>query len=258
MRSEDIEIKQKNEDNFLYKYKNNSKYKAKVQLIGWGIFIGILVLWINISSVFSDDSYQYLNEVTNTIIEEKEESSLINKLKVNNYLYKIEIIKNKENIEDKIYYDGQVFNNVKKIIKTYNDVIEEYYIENNNYYLKDNNTYSLVTSNNYYSFISETFMDLNTIINYINIGEIDSTTNFNDGKVVKNYVIILKNIILNNSEEYITISVLEDNINNILEFDVDYTNLYNFYDINKLNSLKVKYSISNFNEVEKFNDIIIK
>lgn len=249
--------KEVNEDSFFDKYKNDSRYKAKVQLIGWGILIIGLILWVNIASVFSDNSYDYLNEVTNTIKEEKG-SSLISELKKNNYAYKIEIIKNKDNSEDKITYEGKVYNNSRNINKIYNDITEKYYIENNNYYLKNNDIYSLVASSNYYNFISETFMDLNTIINYVNVGTLDSTTNFNDGRVVKNYIIKLKDIVLNNSEDSITISVTEDNINSTIEFDVDYTNLYNFYDINKLNSLRVKYYINDFNKIEKFNDINIK
>lgn len=249
--------KEVKEESFFDKYKNDSRYKAKAQLTLWGILIIGLILWINIASVFSDNSYDYLNEVTNTIEEEKE-SSLISNLKLNNYSYKIEITKTKDNNEDKIIYDGKVYNNSRKINKIYNDITEEYYIENNNYYQKSNDTYSLVTSNNYYNFISETFMDLNTIINYINVGTLDSTTNFNDGRVAKNYIVKLKDIVLNNSEEYITINVTEDNINSTIDFDVDYTNLYNFYDTNKLNNLKVKYYISDFNKIEKFTDINIK
>ena len=249
--------KEVKEESFFDKYKNDSRYKAKAQLTLWGILIVGLILWINIASIFSDNSYDYLNEVTNTIKEEKE-SSLISNLKLNNYAYKIEITKTKDNDEDKIIYDGKVYNNSRKINKIYNDITEEYYIENNNYYQKSIDTYSLVTSNNYYNFISETFMDLNTIINYINVGTLDSTTNFNDGRVAKNYIVKLKDIVLNNSEEYITINVIEDNINSTIDFDVDYTSLYNFYDTNKLNNLKVKYYISDFNKIEKFTDINIK
>lgn len=249
--------KEVKKESFFDKYKNDTRYKAKVQLIGWGVFIIALILWVNISSLFSSSSYNYLNEVTNTV-KKKEEIGMISKLKVNNYVYKVEISKNKENIEEKIIYDGKVFNFTKKITKTYNDIVEEYYVDGNNYYLKNNDVYSLVNSDNYYSFISETFMDLTTIINYINVGKIDSTTNYEDGRIAKNYIIKLKDIVLNNSEEFITINVIEDNVNNVLEFDVDYTNLYNFYDVNKLNSLKVKYSIKDFNKIEKFNDIIIK
>ena len=247
------------EESFLEKYNNDSRYKAKIQLIGWAIFVGILIVFVNLNSAFSNNSYIGLNNLDNVINEEnKEKSSLISKLKINNYIFKIEVSKNQNNNEEKNVYDSKVFNSSRKITKTYNNVIEEYYIENNNYYLKNNETYSLVNSSNYFSFISETFMDLSTIINHINVGTLESTTNYNDGRVVKNYIIKLKDIVLNGSEDYITISVIEDNINNNLEFDVDYTNLYNVYDVNKLNSLKVKYSIIDFDKVEKFNDVIIK
>ena len=240
-------------DSFFKKYKNDSRYKAKVELLGGCLFILFLIVWINISSIVSYDGYNLIDNNINTNIIGEDKNNLINELRNNNYAYKIEISKTKDNIIDTVIYDGKIYNNTNLVNKTHNEFIEEYYINNNNYYLKNNNIYTLTNSSKYYDFISNTFMDLNSIINYINIGKLVNIEHMNDGKVIKTY-----NIPLMNSEEYINIIVIEDNINISIEFNVDYTNLYNTYDINKLDNLTLKYNINNIGKIEEFKDIIIK
>lgn len=250
--------KEVKKESFFYKYKNDSKYKAKIELFGGCLFILFLIVWINISSIFSNDNYNYIesNTVTNTIEEDK--NNIINKLKNNNYEYKIEVSKVKDNIESKVTYEGKKYNNLTLVTKTYEDKIEEYYIANNNYYLKNNEVYNLTNSSKYYSFISETFMDLKSIINYINVGDLINTDYTNDGKVIKTYNVKISNISMNGSEDVITIVLTEDNVNISIDFNVDYTNLYNIYDINKVDKLNLKYNINNIEMVEEFKDIIIK
>lgn len=241
-------------ESFFSKYRNDSRYKAKVQLLGGFIFILFLVVWINISSMgFSG----YMNEIVNEVKEDNNDNvTLINKIKNNNYSFEIEISKTKENVIDKIVYNGNV-NGINKIVnKKHNDILEEYYITNNNYYKKNNEVYNLVNSSDYYSFITESFMDLNTIINYINNAKLDSTTNYEDGKVVKNYSLKLKDIVLNNSDENITISLEE--FDDTIIFIIDYTKLYNIYVTDKLDNLTINYKINNFDKAEKIEEPIIK
>ena len=194
-------------ESFFSKYKNDSRYKAKVQLLGGTLFILFLVVWINISSMGSSE---YLNEIVNEV-KENDKITLINEIKKNNYSFEIEVSKTKENIIDKILYIGNI-NGINKLVnKKYNEIIEEYFISNDNYYKKIKENYSLVNSSDYYSFINETFIDLNSIINYVNNSKLESTTNYEDGRILKNYTIKLSEIVMNNSEEKITISVEENN-----------------------------------------------
>ena len=70
-------------ESFFSKYKNDSRYKAKVQLLGGTLFILFLVVWINISSIGNTG---YLNEVANLINDTPNENiNLINEIKNNNY-----------------------------------------------------------------------------------------------------------------------------------------------------------------------------
>lgn len=242
-------------ESFFEKYKSDSKYKAKVQLLGGIIFIGILVILMNFSSTASGDNSNLINLINNNeIIENKDniKDSLINKLKVNNYSYLLEISMNKENILDKITYDGKIFSTSSYVIKTYKDKVEEYYIDKDNYYLKENDKYILVNSNNYYSFVTSSFMDINNIINYINVAEKKETYETQNNKIVTSYNIKISEITLNNSDEYISIDVIEEQNSESIELNVNYTNLYKIYD-NKVNDLSVKYIIKDFNKIEKFN-----
>lgn len=242
-------------ESFFKRYKNDSRCRAKVQLLGGCLFILFLIIWINISYVGSYDGLNFIN-ITNTVDEYN--SGIINDLRKNNYSCKIEVIKTSANVDDVVVYDGMIYNNTKLVTKIYGDLTEKYYISGNNYYLFNNGAYVLTNSSKYYDFIASTFMNLNSVIDYINVGKLASTDNSIDGKVIKVYNVLLKDISLVSGEGYITINVVEDNINNSIEFNVDYTNLYNIYDINKLDSLILKYNINNIGKIEEFKDIIIK
>lgn len=245
-----------NKESFFSKYQSDPKYKAKIQLIVGGLFILVLVIWINVSNaIYSNDNSNLIdlinNEVENNNVVSTNDNSFVNKLKVNNYSYKLEINMDKEKKHDSIIYDGKIFNTSSYVSKTYNNVIEEYYIDKNNYYLKENNKFVLVNSNRYYSFVSNTFMELNTIINYINAGNLVSREE-KDNLVISNYSIKLSEITLNNGDEYIEIKVTEDNNQDSIELNVNYTNLYKIYD-NKIERLIVNYNIKDFNKIESFN-----
>ena len=51
-----------NKDSFFYKYKNDSKYNAKAQLIFYVVFIIFVVIYLNFSRV--GKNYDY-NNITN-------------------------------------------------------------------------------------------------------------------------------------------------------------------------------------------------
>lgn len=241
------EVKKK-EDTFFYKYRHDSKYKAKVQLLGGFIFIIIVAIYAR--TLDSNISYNDYNNIeTNEV---KNEKILLNELQNNNYAYSIDIIKNINDNEEKIIYLGKRKNNKEIITKKINEEeIEEYYVENNNYYIYEGNNYKIASNNKVYDFLSYSFLEINTIINYINSGDKIKETNYNDGKVEKEYQILLKNILLNGNEDYIKITVIEDLNNNSIIFDIDYTTYYNLYDVEKVNRLRVRYNFYDINKIEK-------
>ena len=92
-RKKNIEEKKVDENNFLYKYKNDSKFKAKVELCFYGIFILILIVYINIANMGSNS----VNTISNSVLDnnnnnraEEESSNLLQKID-NNYSYDISV-----------------------------------------------------------------------------------------------------------------------------------------------------------------------
>ena len=67
--------KENTELSFLEKYKTDSKYKAKIQLIGWGVFLLVLIIYLNIAEL-SSPSKPLTNTVTPIRDTEKENAKL--------------------------------------------------------------------------------------------------------------------------------------------------------------------------------------
>ena len=89
----DIEKK----ESFFEKMRNEKRYNAKVQLIGYGILIGALIIYLNLSNLVSggSNSNLSLDDFNDNLINNSGESTEVNKnlLKslANNYVYDIVI-----------------------------------------------------------------------------------------------------------------------------------------------------------------------
>ena len=200
----------------------DKKYQAKVKLSGYGIFIGVIILILllgggntpsdNDTNV-DNDTNNSLNSNTNNNIDNE---VTFTKPNSDNYTYEIEIITKKDNIEDKYYYYGEVNNDTIELVKEVGNKKYNYKITNNKYYVLNNNNYILTTKEDVYDILDYSYLDTYNINNYLSYS-----------KLVNNkYQVYLKDIILdNNSDDYITIELEENNLN------IDYTNL-----INKLNN----------------------
>lgn len=175
---------------FIEKYKTDNKYKAKIQLILYTIFIvfaTIFALSGNKPSVPANDN---IKDTYNYQIN----------INLNDTLYHYYGIKNKEEI-------------------TINKVVGEetlgYVYKDNNYYSHQDNTYVLTTEEEIYDVIEFNYLSLDTINKYLNLSTITEDKN----------IVYLKNIIIgNSSEEYITI-LKEEN-----KYNIDYTSLMKLFD----------------------------
>jgi len=186
---------------FIEKYKTDSKYKAKIQLIGYTIFVIVV-------SIFALSGY-------------KEPTTTNNDNKLTTYNYKINI-----NLNDNLYHYYGTKEKEEIII---NKVIDEnqtlgYSYKDNNYYRHENDTYVVTTEEEIYDVIEFNYLSLDTIDKYLNL----STKKENEN------IVYLKDIIIgNSSEEYITI-LKEEN-----KYNIDYTSLMKLFD-NSIEKLTVE------------------
>ena len=96
-------------ENFFKKMKEDKKYNAKVQLIGYGVFILIIVVFLNVGSMVGGNSTGVLE---NDIIEEV---NIIDEID-NNYEYNINISLSKgEELVNNYRYYGKRYNGNKEI-----------------------------------------------------------------------------------------------------------------------------------------------
>ncbi len=196
----------KEEKKFKEKW-NDSKYKAKVKLSGYGIFILIIIFLLLLSGGGNSTN-------NNTVNNNKENYQQItfNKPTINNYLYEIEINTQKENKEKEYYYHGKVYDDHEEIIKEIEEEKYNYQLKDDKYYILQNDIYILTTKHDVYKEFYSNILEIENINNYLKYA-------------VKNneeYIVYLKDIILDStSNKYITFKIKENNIS------IDYTNLVN-------------------------------
>lgn len=200
--------------NFIEKWKNEPKFKTKIQL-------GLYTLFVVIVAIFAVSTKSDIP--TNTVEFEKEEDKIVDKID-NNYFIKIpteyNYIKNITINNEHYQYTGNKNNEQETIKKVLEDKIIEYLHKNDSYYKKEENTFILTTKEDIYNKINPNYLQLETINQYL------TKSKFEENK----YIVYLKDIILGtDSEEFITI-IIEEN-----KTSIDYTSLMKLFDetINK-------------------------
>ena len=209
--------------------------KAKIQLILFLIFIVLAVIFTKLTTKY--DNNNYINEIGNIVNNSDIEIDSIN----NNYNYSITIEMETSIGNKTISYGGIRYNNKMIISKKVDDIITNYYMENNDYYVYSDKEYILSSVDEVYDVINYNYLNISNIKEYINKGVKDENT----------YLIKVSNINLDSaSKEYITIEV--NNNENDIELIMDYTNLLKDSDII---SCKIKYVFSDINKITE-DDII--
>ena len=205
----------------------DKKERAKLELILYGIFFLVIILFARISNIMSTPSDISSDNNYN--------SSFISEI-IDNYEYNIDI-----NIDNNNYkYYGKRLGHNKTITKVTNDTTEYYYQTNDKYYILDARSDKLIlaSQNNIYSYIDYRYLDIETIKEYLKL----STKNGNT------YNIKVSDIILNsNNQNNITITLNETN----KEINIDYTNLFKI-DNDTLQKAEV---IIKYNNINKINSL---
>lgn len=201
-------------NDFLDKWKNDSKFKAKTQLLFYTAFMIFALIFglVNRGEVkYNEDlPLKDNDEKTSIVIPDK-------------YNYTIDII-----INDKQYrYEGKQTPKEETLTK----IVEK---ETHSYVRKEDTYYSgviimndIVSKNEVYDIIDYNYLNLNTINQYLSVSRKENDKN----------IVYIKDIILgNDSEQYISIKVNDNKIN------IDYTSLLQLFD-KSIENCNVEYSI---------------
>ena len=248
-----------NKDNikeFVNKYKTDKKYKAKVQLIGYGVFILIIIIGVNISAASSG----YSGNITTMKRETNEPSTTTNQsanlLKEinNNYEYEVnaKITTKKDDKEETkdIKYTGKSYENNMEITKTFNNETNNYYKVDSRYYKKNNEQFELIKNEEIYDTIEKEYIELDSIKEYINNSTLDHVTEYSTGKKEYVYHMAVKTIIKSYPElDEIEIKILEEN--DILSIEIDYISLMKVIE-KDFEECIVTYTYKNIGKVEEF------
>lgn len=197
-------------DEFLKKWKTDKKFKTSIQLATYTFFVIIVAIFAvsNSDSIPSNEIDD--NKINQTEQDNKENDNIIKIPEQYNYLIKI-------NINEKEYrYSGTKTKEEEKIIKEIDEEISNYIYKNNSYYKEDEeNNYLLTSKEEVYDIINYNYLSLETINEYLTKAE----------KLENQYLVYLKDIILeNNSNDYIVIGINDNKIN------IDYTVLMKNFD----------------------------
>ena len=198
----------------------DKRERAKIELMLYGIFFLIIIIFARIS-----------NSMSNNIPKEEDNKIFISEI-TDNYSYDIDITIDNDNYK----YYGKVLGHNMNIHKVVDTEDEYFYKMNNKYYiLDDNDNYILTNDKEIFSYIDYRYLDINTIKEYIKMGTLNSNI----------YMIKVSDILLNNnSNDVITITV--DDINK--ELVIDYTNLFKVNN-NSLYKELVRIKYSNINSI---------
>lgn len=246
--------KEENQENFFYKYKNDKKYKAKVELTGYVVFILLIILFVNIASLGNNtpSSNHLINKIpsngNNTTTEV--EKHLLETI-TNNYQYDINVNITKITEENILYrYHGKSYKNTLEINKEFNNTTTNYYKVDNYYYQKNGEEYTIIPKEEIYDLISNDYIELDNLLEYLEEASLDHVTNYSNGKREYVYNLYIRDIVISNkTDEIVTINIIEEN--NTLNISVDYFNLIKETD-NTIKECKVTYLFSNINKIEEF------
>lgn len=254
-------IKDNDNNGFYEKMKNDKKYNAKVQFIGYGVFILLIVVFLNISSMNSGINSGVENTVNdfldedniiddNSNEEDNSELSLLDKLN-DNYEYdiKLEVTKNSEIIKQRYY--GKSFGNNVLINKEVNGVNSTYYNVSNYYYAdSDSGEYDLVQGSVIYDLIEGKYIEALDVLRLIKKASLEHVITSSSGAKEEVYNLLVRDIVISNkSDDIITINLIEDE--DKLSIDIDYTNLLKVFD-KTIEKCNISYEYTKIEMVEKF------
>lgn len=255
---------------FFEKIKTDKKYNAKVQLIGYGILIVAVLLYLNLSSsgTSAHSGNTIIGNVNSNggIVDENtdlDEMSLLEQIN-NNYSYDIQLVVEKkqvrgenedEKIEDEeqmVRYFGKVYQNVKEITREDGSLQELYYKVDNRYYTKLDDEMNLVDEKKVYSLVEAEYVEIDSILQLLNQASLDHVTDYSSGKKEYVYHLKVKDVIVSYKlEDVIEIEIEEEN--GVVEIEMDYSNLLKVVN-DEIVTCKLEATITEIGTIKEFFD----
>lgn len=204
----------------------DKRERAKIELMLYGIFFLVIIIFARISSSMSTNIPKD-NDINNTFIDEI----------TDNYQYDIDITID----NNKYKYFGKKLGNNMSITRIVGTKEEYFYQMNDKYYILDTKgNYILTTAEDIYPYIEYRYLNINNIKQFIKLGTKNDTV----------YSVKVSDIVLNNnSADTITLTVNEED-KNIL---IDYTNLFKI-DNSNINKVEVNVKYSNINNINSLEE----
>lgn len=219
------EKKEKKKLNLKERWKDKRE-RAKIELMLYGIFFLVIIIFARISSSMSTNIPKD-NDINNTFIDEI----------TDNYQYDIDITID----NNKYKYFGKKLGNNMSITRIVGTKEEYFYQMNDKYYILDTKgNYILTTAEDIYPYIEYRYLNINNIKQFIKLGTKNDTV----------YSVKVSDIVLNNnSADTIALTVNEED-KNIL---IDYTNLFKI-DNSNINKAEVNIKYSNINSINSLEE----
>lgn len=219
------EKKEKKKLNLKERWKDKRE-RAKIELMLYGIFFLVIIIFARISSSMSTNIPKD-NDINNTFIDEI----------TDNYQYDIDITID----NNKYKYSGKKLGNNMSITRIVGTKEEFFYQMNDKYYILDTRgNYILTTAEDIYPYIEYRYLNINNIKQFIKLGTKNDTV----------YSVKVSDIVLNNnSADTITLTVNEEDKNII----IDYTNLFKI-DNSNINKAEVNIKYSNINSINSLEE----
>ncbi len=204
----------------------DKRERAKIELMLYGIFFLVIIIFARISSSMSTNIPKD-NDINNTFIDEI----------TDNYQYDIDITID----NNKYKYSGKKLGNNMSITRIVGTKEEFFYQMNDKYYILDTKgNYILTTAEDIYPYIEYRYLNINNIKQFIKLGTKNDTV----------YSVKVSDIVLNNnSADTITLTVNEEDKNII----IDYTNLFKI-DNSNINKAEVNIKYSNINSINSLEE----
>lgn len=259
-KKEQLEKKGNREQTFLERYKSDEKYKAKVQLVGYGVLVAGLILYVNVASIGSGGSFENTIIDSDTSFRENlgnnisEDTDLLKRIK-DNYEYDIKVSFQKsideESVDNTIRYTGKRYLNNTVIEKEDNEGNGIYYKVDSLYFIKDMEEFTTVNEEKVYNIIDSDFLEYSSFAKYLDKSSLDHVTDYSSGKKEYVYHLKIKDIMhdVKNLDDVIEIKIVEENEELII--DVDYSKLMKETN-NDISACSVHYLFKNIGKVDSF------
>ena len=188
-------------EDFMEKWRTDEKFKAKVKLALYGVFMLFVIAY---AAIIDRTKPADTNTNTTTQKQETKYSELIDYFLGKELNYTLEVKINDTTIK----YIGVKSTEQEKITKLYNDETKEYIYKDNEYYQEVDGQYIKTSQNEVYDVAKYNYISLDVINEYLKVGV----------KEDNQYKVYLKDVILgNDSDKYFVITTTDNTLH------IDYT-----------------------------------